>query len=339
MQPLESIAICGISACVPESTLEVIDSQLLSKSEQKTLMHYFGVHRVHKSIQLTTFDLCLKAANRLLNSLQWAPSDIDFVISVTQTPNYLMPSNATLYQAALELNHQCIVFEINSGCTGYVQALLIATNLLQNPSLKKGLILAGETTYNVATEDKSSYPFMGDAGTATAVTIGSLNQKISYNSYTDGNLANAIQVPGGGGHYYAHQKNKMISDQDLKVKMDGEMVKDFIFSNAVPTIAAILNDKSFEKSAIDYYIFHQVNQIILTGIAKKLSIDSNQMLTCFEEYGNTSSASIPLCICHHHQLLNGKSLNLFLSGFGIGMSNINLYLPNFKALISEVEHI
>jgi len=194
----ENISIKGIIACVPEETLEIEAMDLLSAGEKKTIRRHYGIERIHRSNTKTTYDLCLKSAEELIKNLKWDKSDIDFVISVTQTPDYLMPSNATMYQTDLGLRSDCILFEVNNGCAGYVQSLMIASGFLQNTAFKKGLILCGETTYNVSKNDKATYPYMGDAGTATAIIFDTAAHPVQFNSWSNGSFADAIQIRQGG---------------------------------------------------------------------------------------------------------------------------------------------
>lgn len=338
MIEFKDIAIKGISACVPASTQEISDSKILSEGEKKTIQKHYKINRVHKSTSFTTFDLCLSAAKKLISSIGWNSTDIDFLISVTQTPDYLMPSNTGAYQQHLNLNKRCIAFEVNTGCTGYIQAIMIASGFLQNKGFKKGLILCGETTYNVGLNDKSSLPYMGDAGTATAIEFSKNSNNLIFNATTDGSFADAIQIPKGGARSYTNNFDEFLKE-DLKVKMDGEKVKNFIFSEAIRNIDIFFKQFKIDKNKIDFFVFHQVNHLIIKNLAKKLEIPFLKLLSSFEEYGNNSSASIPTCICHNARQFNSNPKTLFLSGFGIGMSNYNLLLSNFTGKVLEVSYL
>jgi len=336
MVNFENISIDGISASVPESSQETENCPLLSDKEKKIISSRFGVNRVHKSKHQTTYTLCLNAANKLINGLKWEPSEIDLIISVTQTPDFLIPSNASFYQKALDLRPDCIAFEVNSGCTGYLQSLMIAASFIQNKSIKRAIVLAGETTHIVSETDKASLPFMGDAGTATALSYKTGNPALIFNNHMNGTSASAIHIPAGGASYAKTSIDSDLPKEKLKVVMNGETVKDYIFYEALPELKSFIQQCEENQCVTDYYIFHQVNKLILDGLANKLSISSDAVLTCLEEYGNTSSASIPLCICHHHEKINQKSIGLILSGFGVGMANINARMELDNALISKV---
>lgn len=312
--------------------------ELLSEQEKKTIIKHYGVRRVHKSTRLTTFDLCLAAARHLMDGSGNPAREIDFLISVTQTPDYLMPSNSTAYQDRLGLPASCICLEIQAGCSGYNQALLLAAGLLQNPAIRKGLVLAGETTYNVSPTDKSTYPFMGDAGTATLVEFDQQTDAISFNSLTDGSLAHTIRIPGGGARTYVEPPPGYISDKDLKVLMDGESIKDFILHQTIPNLEHFIAALRLDTAPPDFVVLHQVNQLIIHNVLRKLGWGESISLNCYEEYGNTSSASIPLSLCYNASRLNNRSTSLLLSGFGVGMSNVNVYLPTFNGQVFDIMH-
>lgn len=338
MVEFKDIAIRGIAACAPASTMEISNSEILTEREKKTIERHFGIKRVHKSNNFTAFDLCLAAAENLLKSIQWNSSEVDFLISVTQTPDYLMPSNSGAYQQKLKLPKACIVFEVNTGCSGYVQAIMLASSLLQNRGFKKGLIVCGETTYNVSETDKASYPYMGDAGTATAIEFKPDAPSLIFNSISDGCYADSIRIPSGGARSYTSNFDLDANDE-LKVNMNGEKVKNFIFQETLPNIQRFFEASNLKLDQIDHFIFHQVNQLIIKNVAKTLEIPFSKLLTSFEEYGNNSSASIPVSICHNATQFNKTNKSIFLSGFGIGMSNYNVFVPKFNGEVLKIIYL
>lgn len=138
--------------------------------------------------QTTSVDLCEKAAARLIDNLGWKKEEIDILIFVSQTPDYISPASSCLIQNHLGLPVSCCTLDISLGCSGWVYALSVVAALMQNGTLKKGLLFAGDTiTKFCSPEDKSTSPLFGDAGTATALEYKEGSPGFEFIFNTDGN--------------------------------------------------------------------------------------------------------------------------------------------------------
>ena len=137
---------------------------------------------------ISTSDLVLKSAKSILKKLKWKINDVDILIFVTQTPDYLTPATSGILQDKLKLKKSTFVLDINLGCSGYTHGLITISSLMQNLKLKKGLLAVGDvTTKLVNNKDNVSNLLFGDAGSVTALTnSGSRSRKILCNYYSDG---------------------------------------------------------------------------------------------------------------------------------------------------------
>lgn len=344
---IENIRIAGIVSCVPSNKVDNLESDIFeSRDEAKKFIKATGV-RFKRVVENTvcTSDLCEKAALDLLKGVDWKKEEISVIIMVTQTPDYLAPNTAIIMQDRLGLPKSCLAFDIPLGCSGYVYGITIISSILKATGFKKGLLLVGDTLSRQASPfDKSAYPLFGDAGTATAIEITEdKNQKIDFLLSSDGEGYQAIIIPGGGYREPINSESLNYSEYEGGIRrnrcntvMNGSDVFSFGISVVPNEISKFLNYFKYNINDFDYVIFHQANLFMNEKIRKKIGFSEDQVPYSLNEYGNTSSATIPVTINHAlgNSKLNLKNSTLLLCGFGVGLSwgickvNINnIYLP------------
>ncbi len=220
-----------------------------------------------------------------------------------------------------------MAFDIGLGCSGYVYGLSVIAQFLQNGQLKKGLLISGDiSTISANYEDKSTYPLFGDAVTATAISYEEGAEEIPFNLENDGKGFEAIIIRDGGARNQLNDETTVVKNfghginhapRDLE--LNGLDVFSFSIKEPPKNITQLFENSNQSKEAIDYFIFHQANKLIIDTIRKKLKIDVDKVPFSLTKYGNTSSASIPLTICDQ---LTEKSKNkkMLLCGFGVGLS-------------------
>lgn len=337
--------IAGLSVCVPSQTEDNLDLDLIPAKDRETFVDTIGVrYRRVAPPGVTATDLCYTAAQKLLAELKWESSEVDILIFISQTPDYLIPNSASILQQRLGLSKSCIAFDINLGCSGYVYGLSVVASLLQNMPTAKALLLVGDcSTSVISTNDKSTYPLFSDAGSATAI-IYNQGQQWHFNLQTDGNGQEDIMIKTGGmRHPFSveslteRQIEEGISRSDLKMKLDGGRIFNFALREVAANVQALIEQKQIETSTISYYMFHQANKLMIESIARKLKLSMTQVPLSLYDFGNTSSASIPMTISSQLKgVLTGSSINLLLSGFGVGLSWGSAYVPFDKAVILPV---
>jgi len=326
---IENIQIKGISCAVPKDIYSNMDYERISIKEREMLIRTTGVEKRHVAkFGTTTADLCKVATNKLLNELKWQRSDIEILIFVSQSRDYLIPATACILQNRLELSKNCMAFDVNMGCSGYVYGLSIIAGIMAATKLKKGLLLVGDvSTLNTSYKDKSTFPLFGDAGTCTAIQFVD-GAQMDFNLQTDGSGYEAIIIRDGGCRNYASKESfdsKKYSDgierNRVELELDGIQVFNFSLKEVHLNILTLLEFRKNKVEEIDYFIFHQANKLINESIRKKLKIPIEKFPYSMAEYGNTSSASIPLTILAAlSENLQNQNQKLLLSGFGVGLS-------------------
>ena len=340
-----NIQIKGISAAVPKQVEDNKDFELLTENERALFINTVGIrYRRVAPPGLTASDLCQSAAEKLLTELNWNREEVKLLIFITQTPDYIIPNTSSLLQQKLGLSKNCIAFDVNLGCSGYVYGLSIVGSLLQNMPGGKALLLVGDiSTTTISMQDKSTAPLFSDAGTATALEFNAGSQ-IHFNLQTDGKEFDDIIIPGGAYRNGFNEKQltyteyaKGISRNQLHMKLDGIKIFNFGLREVAPNIETLLNERNIEKESVDYFVFHQANLLMLESIRKKLKVATEKVPYSLYDYGNTSSATIPLTmVVNLNEELKSRNLNLLLSGFGVGLSWGSAYIETESIICPQL---
>jgi 3-oxoacyl-[acyl-carrier-protein] synthase-3 len=286
-----------------------------------------GVNKIHSNPILTTSDYCLNAAQNLMHDINWLPEDVDAIIFLSQTPDYILPKTTTLIQKKLNLRDDVFVLDINDGCSGFIYGLISAFNFC-NSNLKKVLLMMGETPSKIVNKkDKSANLLFGDGGCCIAIEY-DINNTFEYiSSGVDGSGYDSIIIKDGGFRNVANQNSFIeenisegITRNAMNLQMNGEDVFLFGISRVPKEISKFLILQSISNSDYDYFIMHQANLKMNSMISKKLKIPNEKVLYSIHEYGNTSSLSIPLTITHNSNQLVNKNIKILCCGFGVGLS-------------------
>ncbi|MBX2909534.1 MAG: ketoacyl-ACP synthase III [Chitinophagales bacterium] len=342
---VHNIFIEALAAAVPAHTEDNLELQLLSEKERELFVKTVGI-RYRKVAQknITASDLCLACAEDLFSKKVVNRSEIKVLIFITQTPDYLIPNTASILQHKLGLQKDCIAFDVNLGCSGFVYGLNLAASLLANITEGKALLLVGDvSTAVISKRDKSVVPLFSDAGSAT-VLARKTNKIMQFNLQTDGAEYDDIIISDGG------MRNKISGNSlqeietgksnfraPIHMKLDGIRIFNFALREVAPNIKALCEAAKKTQDEIDFFVLHQANRLMLESVRKKLGVEETKVPYSLYDFGNTSSASIPLTMVTNlrYDLMNRK-LKLLLSGFGVGLSWGSVLLETENIFVSPL---
>lgn len=311
------VKISGLACAVPDnriSTDSYVDSygfDVVKKFKKAT-----GVESRYLSDgQQTASDLCFVAARDLLNHKGLSGNDIDAVVLITQYPDYATPSTAYVLQKRLGIKKDCLVFDINLGCSAFVNGVYVLAGLIESRTINRALLLVGDCDTNHHVSENTSFTMLfGDAGTATILEYG--DGIIRGMIRSDGEGFNTLITPLPGarfpGQASLNGEGKQMDNADV-----------FLFSiTQVPKLfKEFFSNYNCSVDDFDYVMLHQANLMIVNQIAKKLKIPPEKVPISLTEYGNTDGASIPIGIASlRDQKYHEKELKFICSGFGIGLS-------------------
>ncbi len=324
LSTLHNVRFAGMTSCVPKRILHNIDDAPPKiRSERERLVRNIGIHqrRICQDWQCFS-DLAFDATENLLESLGWAREEVDALIVVTQSPDYLIPATAIILQDRLGLSKATIAFDINLGCSGYPFGIHVLGSMIAAGAIKKGLVLVGDRCATL------NDPLFSDAGTATALEFDPSAAPMHFDLNSDGSGYKAIMLPVGGHrepfgpeHSHATRDENGVLHWPSDLILDGPAVLSFSTQQVPPAVRRALEYAGMSTDDIDYYIFHQANRMINETIRKKLGLAPEKVPTTLHDFGNTSGASLPVTMTARiaETLSNGRH-RVLLSGFGIGLS-------------------
>lgn len=344
------IGISGLAAAVPATTRDNLQpGDGFTAAEATAVVEKTGIRRRRvASPSVCASDLCHAAAERLLNDLQVDRTTIDIVIFVSQTPDYRMPATAVLLQHRLGLSRRTAAYDVNLGCSGYVYGLSMAYAWCCQPSVRRVLLLNGETrTRAYSFQDKGTGLLFGDAGAATLVERQPGAGESAFSLNSDGNRADCIIIKAGGYRNPSTPESlapNAYADGSVRTDEQGTMngpgVFEFMIEEVPKDVKFLLAETGQNVEAFDAFLFHQANRMINEHLRRKLRIPAEKMPYSLDEFGNTSSVSIPLTmVTKLPALLRAGTRRLFLCGFGVGLSWASATLGTRDVHVSELVEI
>ena len=276
-------------------------------------------------------DLGVVAAKHLFESGACSPSEIDFLLFCTQSPDYFLPTTACLIQDRLGLRTDCGAIDFNQGCSGYVYGLALAKSLVETGTAANVLLITADTyTKFVNPRDRSVRTLFGDGAAATLVgTIEAESELIGPFIFgTDGRGAQEIIVPSGGLRRPATAETAVEKEDDdgnwrceQNLYMNGAEVFNFAMGTVPRALDQLLQKYGRGLDQIDYVIMHQANKFMLERLRGKLKIPAEKFWIGMEASGNTVSSTIPIAL----ESARGQGRvragdRVALIGFGVGYS-------------------
>jgi len=285
--------IIGTGSYLPERVLTNAEIEQMVDTTDKWIQERTGIKQRHIAEPgETTGDLSYHAAMRAMEAADVDPSEIDFLILGTTTPDLVFPSTASLLQQRLGLP-QCGAMDVNAACTGFLYALSVADKFIKVGEAKKALVIGAETISRLVDwKDRGTCVLFGDGAGAVVLEAseepGIMSTHIHCNGEYAGLLRTEVGVSTG---FMEHEERAGIS-----IKMKGNEV----FKVAVRTLGRIVDEtleaNQMDKSDLDWLIPHQANLRIISATARKLRMTSEKVIITVDRHGNTSAASVPLAL-------------------------------------------
>lgn len=316
---INDLNIAGMACAVPTNKVSIDDfSDKIDEHEKRKFKENVGVIECYTvPRQQTTADLCFVAAEKILDKKKIERHTIDGLIFITQSPDYLKPATACVLQSRLKLSKDCMAFDINLGCSGFVYGLRIAGSLIAGAGMKRILVLMGDAHNSLYPENDTMSALHGDGGCALLIEKG--NSSIATLLKTDGNGYQAILTPGLSSRIWVDESN--FSMEKVQMTMDGVQVFEFTFREVPKVFKEFFKETETTMDDYDYCVLHQANLSMLKHIQKKLKLPDEKMPLSMDRYGNTSSASIPMTIVDLvEREETPETIKIISSGFGVGLS-------------------
>jgi 3-oxoacyl-[acyl-carrier-protein] synthase-3 len=290
-----AVGITGVGSYVPEKVLTNADLERMVETSDEWITTRTGIkeRRIAASTQAAS-DLALPAARQALDEAGTKAEEIDLVVCATATPDMLFPATAALVADELGAK-EAAAYDLLAGCTGFIYALSQVYGALAAGLSKKALIVGTETLSKITNwHDRSTCILFGDGAGAAVVEAVEDGGILGFELGADGSGGPDLCVPAGGSRTPATTESL---EQELQfIQMRGQEVFRFATRIMVSSAEELLAECGAGVEDVDLYVAHQANKRIIDHAAKNLGLDPEKVFSNIDRYGNTSSASIPLCL-------------------------------------------
>ena len=279
----------GVGSYLPERVLTNEELAAKVDTSDSWIRERTGIGQRHIAAEGEyTSDLGLAAAKAALLDAGMEAKDIDLIVVATTTPDYTFPSTATMIQEGLGIHHGA-AFDIQAVCSGFIYGVNVVDSLLRTGTAKNALLIGAETFSRILDwEDRTTCVLFGDGAGAVVMSASDDKNTGVMNSFvrSDGAHCKLLYVDGGPSRTQTVGHVKMVGNQ--------------VFKYAVKDISAAMLEcaegAGIAISDVDWFVPHQANQRILNGVAKRLKLEPEQVISTVEFHANTSAASVPLAM-------------------------------------------
>ncbi|MFW6222568.1 MAG: beta-ketoacyl-ACP synthase III, partial [Bacteroidota bacterium] len=317
----------GVEGYVPDYILTNEELSRMVDTSDEWIMQRIGIkeRRILKEKNKATSDLAAPAVNKLLKKKNIAPSEIDLVICATVTADMHFPATANIISDKTGITN-AFSFDLNAACSGFVYALINAAQFVQCGRYKKVLVIGADKMSSIVDyTDRSTCPIFGD-GAGVVLLEPTEEDNIG--------IIDHIFGVDGSGREYLHQKAggslnpasyETIDAKEHFIYQEGQPVFRFATTKMADTSVEIMERNNLSAENLKYLVPHQANIRIIEATAKRMGLAKEKVMINIQRYGNTTAATIPLCLWEWEKELN-KGDNIILSAFGGGFTWGSIYL-------------
>lgn len=319
-----NLRLVGLSANVPANKINNMDlSSVVGEKIIKKQIKATGIVERRCAINgQNTADLCYFAANRLLDAVKWDRNDIKYVVFVSSYPIFAAPATAFYLQRKLGIGTDCLAFDINLACSGFIVGIETIGAFLQNAEEgTKALLMVGGTPNETMDDaDNNTVSLFGDACGA-ALFEAREGYNVKFSQFSDGN-----------------KMEYMYRRVGQPPKMNGMGLFNFAIGEVSDSINDFFEHYKINRDDIDCYFLHQAQKFMFDKIMEFCNLPEDKCPITYDVYGNTATASIPLTMSAHANDIDYKKRNkFFFCGFGGGLSWGNMVIETENVTVLPVE--
>ena len=319
-------AITGIHAWVPDYRLTNHELSKMVDTSDEWIMQRVGIKERHilKGEGLGTSDLGEMAVRGLLEKTGTSPLDIDLLICATITPDMAFPATANIISDKVGIKNAWS-FDLGAACSGFLFALQTATTYIESGKYKKAIVVGADKMSSITDyTDRTTCPLFGDA--AGAVLVEPVNEDfgvMDHIFHVDGSGRKFLHLKAGGSVKPA--SHETVDAKEHYVYQEGQSVFKFAVVNMADVAVEIMERNNLKAEDIAWLVPHQANLRIIDATGRRMGLPPEKIMINIENYGNTTAATIPLCIWEYEKKLK-KGDKIILAAFGGGFTWGSMYL-------------
>lgn len=316
--------ITGINGWVPEYRLTNDELSTMVETTDEWIMQRIGIKERRILKEGATSDMGTEAVKGLLKKTGTNAEDIELVICATITPDFHFPSTANLISDKVGMVNAWS-FDISAACSGFVYGLQIAASFIQSGIYKKVVIVGADMMSSITDyTDRTTCPLFGDA--AGAVLIEPVEDELGVRDsilQVDGSGVKHLHMKAGGSLKPA--SHETIDAREHFVYQEGQAVFKVAVSKMADVSVEIMKRNELKPEDLTWLVPHQANMRIIEAVARRMGIPKEKVMINIEKYGNTTAATIPLCLWEWESKLK-KGDNVILAAFGGGFTWGSIYI-------------
>jgi len=312
-------AITAVGHYVPEKILTNAELEKMVDTTDEWIRSRTGIVERRILENGATSDMGAKAAEALLKNRGITANDIDVIIVATVTPDMMFPATACIVQDKIGAK-RAWGFDVSAACSGFVFALVVGAQFIEAGTHKKVLVIGADKMSAITDyTDRNTCILFGDAAAAVLLEPSSDPNLgiIDHALYTDGSGGSTLYMSGGGS---LHPPTHETVDKKMHyIFQDGKAVFKVAVVGMADVSEEIMKRNNLTGNDVDYLVPHQANLRIIDACADRMGLDHSKVMINIDKYGNTTAATIPLCLSEWWQCgLLKRGQNLVLSSFGAG---------------------
>ncbi len=318
-------AITGIGHYVPDYILNNDELSRMVDTSDEWIMTRIGIkeRRILKDKDKGSAWMGAEAVKELLAKTGTNPDDIELVLCTTVTADHHFPANAQIISDMAGLK-RAFGFDLNAGCSGFLYGLVTVAQYIETGNYKKAILVSAEKM-SVITDytDRTTCPLFGDA--ATAVLVEPTTEEVGMMDHilrSDGMGRTHLYMKAGGS--LNPPTHESIDNHEHFVYQDGKFVFKYAVTDMADVAAEIMERNGLTSDDVAWLVPHQANLRIIDATGNRMGIDRSKVMINIERYGNTTSATIPLCLYEWEKDLH-KGDNLIFAAFGAGFTWGSIY--------------
>ena len=319
-------AITGLHAWVPEYRLTNDELATMVDTSDEWIMQRVGIRerRILKGEGKATSDMGEQAVRGLLEKTGTSPDDIELLICATVTPDMFFPATANIISDKVGIK-KAFSFDLGAACSGFLFALQTAAAYIESGSVKKAIVVGADKMSSITDyTDRTTCPLFGDAAGAVLLEPSKdENGIMDYIFRTDGSGRKFLHLKAGGSA--KPSSHETIDAKEHYIYQEGQSVFKFAVSNMADVAAEIMERNSLKPEDIAWLVPHQANLRIIDATGRRMGLEPEKVMINIENYGNTTAATIPLCLYDYRDRLR-KGDKIILAAFGGGFTWGSIYV-------------
>jgi 3-oxoacyl-[acyl-carrier-protein] synthase III len=321
-----SAAITGVAGYVPDYVLTNEELEKLVDTNDEWITSRTGIkeRRILKGEGQGTSVMGAKAVEDLLRKTNTTPEQVDLLICATVTPDYLFPSASNMICKSVGIR-ETASFDLAAACSGFLNALAVGSAFIEAGRYKKVIVVgADKMSAIVDYTDRTTCILFGDG--AAAVMLEPNTEGLGVQDFilkSDGEGCESLMQKGGGSAY--PPTHETVEQKLHYIRQEGQAVYKFAVTRMANVSAEIMERNHLVGDDIRFLVPHQANKRIIDATASRMGVSEDKVMLNIQKYGNTTAATIPLCLWDYENQLK-KGDKLILAAFGGGFTWGSAYI-------------